>query len=145
MNQNRYTTFQKRILAKLIDLTVVLFFGRLPIGSAGSVIGFLYSILADSFSWKGVQGQSIGKKIMKIKVTAGDETFSRVSRMKLSVIRNAPVGIVTFLMIIPVWGWILSLLIGIPLFLIELSLMIRADRHQRLGDVMAETVVVDCE
>jgi hypothetical protein len=145
MNQNRYSTVQKRILAKLIDLTVVLFLGRLPVGSAGSVIGFLYSILADSFRWKGMPGQSIGKKIMRIKIASGTESAAHGSLMKVSIIRNAPVGIVTFLMIIPVWGWILSLLIGIPLFLIELSLMIRAERHQRLGDVMAETVVLDCE
>ena len=65
--------------------------------------------------------------------------------MKTSIIRNAPVGLVTFFMIIPFWGWILSLLIGIPLGLIELSLMFRAERHQRLGDVMAESVVVDLE
>ena len=145
MNQARYATFQKRLLAKLIDLAIVLFLGRLPIGSAGSVIGFLYSVLADSFGFKNAQGQSFGKKIMRIRVASGSSHHSRASRMKTSVIRNAPVGIVTFLMIIPVWGWILSLLIGIPLFLIELSLMIRADRHQRLGDVMAESVVLDCE
>ncbi len=72
---------------------------------------------------------------MKIEVIPGT--------LKASVIRNIPVGIITFLMIIPFWGWILSMLVGIPLGLIEISLIARAAKHQRLGDVMAESVVVE--
>jgi hypothetical protein len=96
-HSSHYASVQKRVMAKLIDLVIVLFLGQLPLGSAGAVLGFLYSILADALSFSKAQGQSIG------------------------------------------------LLIGIPLFLIELSLMIRAERHQRLGDVMAESVVLDSE
>lgn len=132
-------------MAKFIDLAIVIFLGRLPLGSGGAVLGFLYSILADSMAFKKVQGQSIGKRVLNIRVASGHGNQSRIARMKTSVIRNAPVGIVTFFMIIPIPGWFLSLLLGIPLFLIELSLMIRAERHQRLGDVMAESVVLDCE
>ena len=145
MSHSHYATPQKRVFAKVIDLLLVLFLGRTPLGGAGSVLGFLYSIVADSFSFKEVQGQSLGKRILKIRVASGNGHQSRINRLKTSALRNAPIGIVTFLMIIPVWGWILSLLIGIPLFLIELSLMIKADRHQRLGDVMAESGVLDCE
>jgi len=103
----------------------------------------LYSIFADAISFKSVQGQSLGKKILRIRVASGSGKQTRIARLRTSVLRNAPVGIVTFLMILPFWGWILSLLIGIPLFLIELSLMMKAERHQRLGDVMAESVVLD--
>ena len=138
-----YASPQKRVFAKVIDLLIVLFLGLVIRGGAGSVLGFLYSITADSISFKDIQGQSLGKKLLRIRVSSGEGKQSRISRIKTSVIRNAPVGIVTFLMIVPFWGWILSLLIGVPLFLIELSLMIKADRHQRLGDVMAESVVVD--
>ncbi len=146
MSHSHYASVQKRVFAKVIDLLFVLFLGRIPlVGGAGSVLGFLYSIVSDSFAYKSVQGQSIGKKILKIRVASGNGNQTRMARLRTSVLRNAPVGIVTFLMIIPVWGWILSLLIGIPLFLIELSLMIKADRHQRLGDVMAESAVLDCE
>lgn len=145
-HHSNYSSPQKRVFAKVIDLLLVLILGRLPvIGAAGSVLGFLYSITADAFVFNKVQGQSLGKKIFGIRVISGNSQQSRMARLKTSVVRNAPVGIVTFLMIIPVWGWILSLLLGIPLFLIELSLMIKAERHQRLGDVMAESVVLDCE
>jgi uncharacterized RDD family membrane protein YckC len=145
MSQSHYASSQKRLMAKFIDLAIVIFLGRLPLGSGGAVLGFLYSILADSMAFKKVQGQSIGKRVLNIRVASGHGNQSRIARMKTSVIRNAPVGIVTFFMIIPIPGWFLSLLLGIPLFLIELSLMIRAERHQRLGDVMAESVVLDCE
>ena len=38
-------------------------------------------------------------------------------------------------------GFGLAALVGIPLGLIELSLIARAERHQRLGDVMADSLV----
>ena len=145
VHSSHYASVQKRVMAKLIDLAIVLFLGQLPLGSAGAVLGFLYSILADALSFKKVQGQSIGKLVMRIRVASGSGHQVRSARMKTTIIRNAPVGIVTFFLIIPIPGWILGLLIGIPLFLIELSLMIRAERHQRLGDVMAESVVLDSE
>jgi uncharacterized RDD family membrane protein YckC len=134
---------QKRLFAKLIDLMIVLFLGLVWFGGPGSILGFLYSIAADGLPLKSLKGQSIGKKLMGLRVLSGSQkNVNRQSRLKTSLIRNAPVGMVTFLMIIPFWGWILALLIGIPLGLIEISLMIRADRRQRLGDVMAESVVV---
>ena len=58
------------------------------------------------------------------------------------MIRNAPVGVATFFAIIPVWGWLILLLVGIPLLLIEGYLMFRVESRQRLGDVMADTEVI---
>lgn len=135
----KYASPQKRIFAKFIDLLIVLFLAFLWKGGPGSLIGFLYSLIADGLPFRKFTGKSIGKKMMGIEVNR----LSASSSLKASVTRNAPVGFVTFLMIIPFWGWILSLLIGIPLGLIEISLMIRADKRQRLGDVMAESVVIE--
>lgn len=120
----------------------VLFLGLVLRGGAGSILGFLYSLMADGLPFPNMQGQSIGKKIVGIKVYSN---VSSTANLKTSVIRNIPIGLITFLMIIPFWGWILSLLIGIPLCLIEISLMIKADKRQRLGDVMAESVVLSLE
>ena len=133
-----YSSTQKRLAAKFLDLLVVIFLGLAWKGGPGSILGFLYSMTADSLPMKRFHNQSLGKKIMGIEVKPDRGSMG----LKLSIIRNAPVGLVTFLMIIPFWGWLLSLIVGIPLGLIELSLMIRADRHQRLGDVMAETTVI---
>jgi uncharacterized RDD family membrane protein YckC len=135
----KYASPKSRIFAKFIDLLIVLFLGLLWRGGPGSILGFLYSLAADGLPFQKFRGQSIGKKLLGIYVFSGNES---PSHLKTSVTRNIPVGLVTFLMIIPFWGWILSFLIGVPLGLIEISLIIRADRRQRLGDVMAESVVI---
>ena len=134
-----FASLQSRLFAKFTDLLVVVLLGLLLRGGVGSLLGFFYSLVADGFPFRSMQGQSLGKKLMRIRVV--DETGS-TPRLKASVIRNIPVGVVTLLMVIPVWGWILSFLVGVPFGLIELSLIARAKGHQRLGDVMAETHVV---
>ncbi len=136
----KYAGPKSRVFAKFIDLMVVLFLGMLLRGGAGSILGFVYSLVADGLPFKKMKGQSIGKKIMGLQVISEDGVKSD---LKASIIRNIPIGFVTFLMIIPFWGWILGFLVGIPLWLIEISLIARADRRQRLGDVMAETVVTE--
>jgi uncharacterized RDD family membrane protein YckC len=102
------------------------------------VLGFVYSLVADGLPVEKLKGQSLGKKWVGIRVVDHE---GRPVGLKTSVIRNIPVGFVTFLMIVPFWGWILSALVGIPLGLIELSLIARAEQHQRLGDVMADSLV----
>lgn len=134
-----FAGLQARLFAKFTDLLVVILLGLLLRGGVGSLLGFFYSLISDALPVRGMQGQSIGKRLMRIRVV--DEN-GNPPRLKASVIRNIPVGIVTLLMVIPVWGWILSFLVGVPFGLIELSLIARAKGHQRLGDVMAETHVI---
>jgi uncharacterized RDD family membrane protein YckC len=139
MSDPKLASTQKRLFAKMIDLMVVLVLGLLIPKGIGSVFGFIYSLVADGLPFPKMRGQSIGKYFMKIRV----ENDLGPIHLKSSVVRNAPVGVVTFLMIIPFWGWAMSVLVGIPLGLIEVSLIMRANRRQRLGDVMAETEVVN--
>lgn len=138
-----YASPQKRSFAKFIDFMVVVALGlAIPLG-LGSLVGFFYSLVADALPSESWRGQSIGKKVMGIKAyLQEDETLSEMT-LKASVIRNAPIAVVTFFMMIPFWGWILAGLIMIPLFAIEVSLMVRAPQRQRLGDVMAETVILN--
>ena len=134
-----YASLQSRLFAKFTDFLVVVLLGLLLRGGVGSVFGFFYSLVADGLPIKAMRGQSLGKKIMGIQVVDGAGV--PVS-LKVSVIRNIPVGIITLLMVLPFWGWILSLLVGIPLGLIEMSLIARAKGRQRLGDVMADSFVI---
>ena len=133
----QYASLQSRLFAKFIDLLIVFMLGR-ALGTSGAVLGFVYSIAADGLPVEKLRGQSLGKKWVGIHVVDHE---GRPVGLKTSVIRNIPVGFVTFLMIVPFWGWILSALVGIPLGLIELSLIARAEQHQRLGDVMADSLV----
>jgi uncharacterized RDD family membrane protein YckC len=130
---------QSRLFAKFTDLLVVVLLGLIVPGGIGALLGFFYSLVADGLPFRKFHGQSLGKKLLGIRVTGqGGKGIG----LKSSVIRNIPVGLVTLLMVVPFWGWILSFLVGIPLGLIELSLIARAKERQRLGDVMAETLVV---
>jgi uncharacterized RDD family membrane protein YckC len=109
-----------------MDMTIVVILGVVIRGGVGSVLGFAYSLLADGLPFKTFAGQSLGKKVMQIRVLyKGD-----APPWKSSVIRNSPIGLITFLMIIPFWGWILSVVVCVPLAAYELSLIIRADKRQ---------------
>ena len=136
MNQ---ANLQSRLFAKFTDLLVVILLGLVFRGGVGSLLGFFYSLVADGLPISRLRGQSLGKKLLGIRVVGQDGS---PIKLKSSVIRNIPVGIVTLLMVVPFWGWILSFLVGIPFGLIELSLIARAKGRQRLGDVMAETFVI---
>ena len=130
-----------RILAKFIDLFVVIALGALLPRFVGPLLGFAYSILADGMKFGPFIGQSVGKKLMGLRVISRSRGGKPITLAE-SVIRNSPIGFATFFGIIPVWGWILLGLIGVPLMLLEVYLIFRAPNGHRLGDVMADSEVV---
>jgi len=67
----------------------------------------------------------------------------QAARWRDSALRNLPVGVATFFAIIPLWGWVISILVGVPLAAIEVLLMFRLEGETRLGDVMAHTRVIE--
>jgi len=140
--QRKFAVAQ-RVAAKMVDLLIVGLLGVLlptfigPI--LGPIAGFIYSILGDGFSRLGFKGQSVGKRLMGLRVKRAD---GGVLRLRDAFIRNLPVGVATFFAIIPPWGWILCILVGVPLMLIEVTLMLRLEGETRLGDIMAGTRVV---
>ncbi len=130
-----------RVIAKFIDILIVFILAATLPYRIGPLLGFLYSLLADGFNHGIFQGQSIGKKLMKLQVI---NTITRKpAGLKESALRNTPVGVATFFAIIPIWGWLILALIGIPLMLMEIYLMLRVDTGHRLGDVMGDTEVIE--
>lgn len=130
-----------RVVAKLIDLFLVIAVAAILPYPLGPLVGFLYSILGDGIRFKGFRGQSIGKKVMNLRVIKSGTGQPAV--FKDSVYRNAPVGVATFFAIIPVWGWLILGLIGVPLMVMEIYLMLRVENGHRLGDVMGDTQVIE--
>jgi uncharacterized RDD family membrane protein YckC len=134
-----------RVIAKFIDIgLIVAMAGVLPY-PLGPILGFLYSLLSDAMNFSSFlgtfRGQSLGKKIMRLQVVS---TKTRApAQARDSLYRNTPVGVITFFAIIPVWGWIIFFLLGIPLFLMEVYLMSSVAAGHRLGDVMGDTEVVE--
>ncbi len=147
--ENRRANPIRRVGAKFIDLAVVML-AAAAFYPVGPLVGFLYSILADALPIKGFSGQSIGKKLLKLRAISLKPGANKVGqdgkpalRYRDSIFRNAPVGVATFFALIPIWGWAILALIGFPLMVVEIYLLVRAPRGQRLGDVMADTEVVE--
>ncbi len=132
-----------RVMAKMIDLVVVMALGALIKYPLGPFVGFFYSIAADGMNFGPFVGQSVGKKFSGLRVVSTKRKAP--ADMRDSILRNAPVGVATFFAIIPVWGWLILGLIGLPLMLMEIYLMLTRAFGQRLGDVMANTEVLEVE
>lgn len=138
-NSELRSLVSKRIGAKMIDLFLVVVVTTLIIYPIGPLVGFAYSIFGDGIPFGKLKGQSIGKKILGLRVFHIVTGYP--AGMKDSLVRNTPVGVATFFAIIPFWGWIILILVGLPLLAIEIYLMMSADRAHRLGDVMGDTEV----
>lgn len=133
-----------RVLAKFVDLFIVMAMA-MPVFfyPVGPLIGFLYSLFGDALPLTPLRGQSIGKKLLKVRIVSTlPARASSPIGWRDSLYRNAPVGVATFFALIPVWGWIILILVGLPMMIIEIYLIVKAPRGQRLGDVMADTEVI---
>lgn len=130
-----------RVFAKLIDLSLVTFLAAFVLYPVGPLMGFLYSLLGDGMQKGPFRGQSLGKKLMGLQVL--HTLRQEPANYRDSMFRNAPVGVATFFGFIPVWGWLILGLIGVPLMVIEIYLMLRIEKGHRLGDVMADTEVIE--
>ena len=130
-----------RVFGKLIDIVMVFFLAAILPYPVGPLSGFFYSLFADGINQGKFRGQSVGKKLMGLQVV--NRVAKRPSNFRDSVLRNSPVGVATFFAIIPIWGWLILGLIGIPLMIMEVYLMFSLEKGHRLGDVMADTEVIE--
>ena len=125
----------KRILARLVDGLVAWAFA-LVLPPLGILIGLLYLAVAD-----GVQkGQSLGKMVFGLEVVMPDGS---PCDLKASIYRNIPFVLALLFAAIPLLGWILLILAGIPIILIELWLVIADHNGSRMGDRIAGTTVIE--
>lgn len=130
-----------RVVAKLMDLLLVIVMGILLPRPLGPLLGFTYSLIADGMSFGPFRGQSVGKRLMGLRVI---QVYTQKSAtLRDSVLRNSPVGVATFFAIIPLWGWLILVLIGLPLMIMEIYLMVTVETGHRLGDVMGDTEVIE--
>ncbi len=134
----------KRVSARMIDAVLMLSVAALLPYPVGPLALFGYSILGDAMNFGPFRHQSLGKKVLGLQVrrAAPEDGGERPGlTLKDVMLRNLPVGVVTFLQIIPVVGWILFFLVGIPLMAVEVWLMIHNPGGHRLGDVLGDTEV----
>jgi len=129
-----------RVIAKMIDLVLVMLVAAVVTYPAGPILGFFYSLASDGMNFGPFRGQSVGKKVMRLQVR--HLSNQRPAQIRDSFLRNAPVGVVTFFSIIPIWGWLVLVLLGVPLMIMEIYLMLSVGNGHRLGDVMGDTEVI---
>ncbi len=132
-----------RVAAKFIDIFVVILLAAIIPRPMGPLLGFFYSIFGDGINIGTFRGQSIGKKLLRLQVM--NTVQKRPVNWQDSAIRNTPVGVATFFAIIPIWGWLILALIGIPLMIMEIYLMVSVETGHRLGDVMGDTEVIEAK
>ena len=125
----------KRIFARLVDGLVAWAFA-LVLPPIGILVGLIYLAVAD-----GVQkGQSLGKMVFGLEVVLADGS---PCDLKSSIYRNIPFELALLFAAVPLLGWILLVIAGIPILLIELWLVILDHNGLRLGDRIADTSVVE--
>jgi len=124
-----------RAVAGFIDLLLVIGMARLP-----DVMGFLavigYILVRDGLFAQ----QSVGKKLIGLRVALTDDTGKAVS-FRESIIRNVPLAIAYLLFLVPYAGWMLG-----PLALgVEALTAMGDERGMRIGDLLARTFTVQAE
>ena len=124
-----------RLIAKAIDLFIVLIlsFFLYPVGI---ILSITYIGISDSLQ----NGQSVGKRFMGLAVISLDD--GTPCSVQQSVVRNLPFLVPMVFGILPFWGWIFTLGLGIPLLALEIYLIYGLDSGNRFGDVMADTTVM---
>jgi uncharacterized RDD family membrane protein YckC len=122
--------------ARLVDCAIAWLLYK-STGPAGVVMALMYILFADAM----IQGQSLGKKLFGVKAIFLP-TRAPV-RHRDSVLRNAPFGLVIILFMMPDLG--LKAFIGGVLVIggIEAVRAIRDPQGLRLGDLWAQTQVID--
>ncbi|HQR28970.1 MAG TPA: RDD family protein [Anaeromyxobacteraceae bacterium] len=124
-----------RGLARGADFVIA--FGMAILGhELGAVLAVVYLLVADGL----FHGQSPGKRIFGVR--AMQIPRKAPVGYRESVLRNAVFALVALFYVVPL-GWILLLLVGLPIIAFE-SWMVWTDRLGiRIGDIFADTQVVD--
>ena len=121
-----------RTIAGFVDLLLVVGLARLP-----DVFGFLSAAGYILFRDGVLDGRSIGKKLIGLRVMCADDAAKPASYRE-SIIRNVPFFIAFSLFLIPYAGWVLG-----PLVLcIEFLAALGDSVGMRIGDMLARTYVV---
>ena len=120
-----------RVLAKAADLLVAGLFAWI-VPSVGGLLGIVYLLLADAIP----NGQSPGKRLLGVK--AVHVPTRQPCNPKQSVIRNLPIAVAFGFALNPILA-----LVAIPIVLFELYMIATDPLGVRIGDVFADTQVID--
>lgn len=125
----------ERFVAYVLDLVPMIALEMIPLGFP-QLLASGYILLRDAL----FQGQSVGKKLLRIRVvTIAD---ARGGSVRESILRNFPLALGFLLPIIPIVGHLLGAGFALFVFVTEAIAIVTDKRGRRLGDKMAGTIVV---
>ena len=130
--------FLNRLIGKAIDLIIAIALASI-LYPAGPLAAFLYILICDGLH----NGQSVGKRVVGIYVI--NTMTDQKSTFRDSIVRNSPIALIVLFLLIPLWGWILWFIIGLPVLAMEIYLMKSVENQMRLGDTMADTRVLEID
>ena len=125
----------ERMLAFAVDYLLAL--GLFFIPYIGPALSFLYMLCRDGIKF--LKYKSIGKKIFKIKVIKGNELHASLWQ---SIKRNL-IFLPNCLLMLPGNYKYAVLIINIITMLIEVYLLFTSSDTQRMGDNIADTLVIE--
>jgi len=127
-----------RLLARLTDFIVATFLA-ISAGEAGLVLAVLFLLFADGM----LRGQSTGKKLLGVKVV---QLPSRLDAdYRASALRNFPFAFALLMLLIPSMGHFLFWTTGPAVLLFEGARAFSDKLGLRMGDLLAQTQVVDAK
>jgi len=128
-----------RILAKSIDFLIgaAVFFLLSP---ASFFVALLAVIVLTVFQDCLISGQSLGKKLIGLQVR--DLNNAKPCTPKQSFIRNFPFVVLVTCALIP-FLWLFLIIVALPWVILELYLVWNLETGIRVGDVLANTYVLD--
>jgi uncharacterized RDD family membrane protein YckC len=126
-----------RGLARLVDFSIA--FALAQAGhEAGPILAVIYLLLADGF----LHGQSVGKRIFGIRTMVVPRRAPAGYRE--SLLRNAAFALLALFYVVPL-GWILLVVAGLPIVGFETWMVVSDRLGVRIGDIFADTQVVDAK
>jgi uncharacterized RDD family membrane protein YckC len=138
----------RRVAAKAIDLLVCLALGHflsIYLPFIGTLVGMALLLFSDSIG----HGAGLAKRFFGLRVTPeslaggdGPRAQGGSIRWPQSALRNFPLALVLGLSAVPVIGLALWFIFNLPYCIFEIYLMFSLRERKRLGDVLAETVVL---
>jgi uncharacterized RDD family membrane protein YckC len=135
----RQTSVFNRCAAKSIDVIIVIAVFLLG-QRIWSPLGIALSALVGGFSDALGDGQSIGKRIIGLRVI--EDYTGMPCGFGASLVRNAAVPMTVLFASFELF-WILLLIIIVPVVVLEFYLIFSIETGVRLGDVLANTLVTE--
>ncbi|HHY83055.1 MAG TPA: RDD family protein [Clostridiales bacterium] len=122
-----------RFIAALIDGVIQWVVSFIPF--IGALIGAAYMLVKDGL----FEGQSLGKKVMKLQVV---ELSGKKADFMVSIKRNAIFAIPSLIAIIPIIGWIIGGILSLIVAIIEIVTVLNDPKGRRMGDKWANSQVI---